>query len=153
MDEVGRGTTVTDGLAIAYATIHHLLTINQCRSLFATHFHELADMLGYPEKPSEGPFSKVDFFCTSSVCKRNSFAAGQSQPVYKNIYMRTINTQPSVVVTACQNPLSYPPRGSSGPPSISPPSRGHQGQERRRHTLPPYQIGPTRPRCARTSSP
>ena len=41
MDEVGRGTTVKDGLAIAFATVHHLVSVNRCRALFATHFHEL----------------------------------------------------------------------------------------------------------------
>jgi DNA mismatch repair ATPase MutS len=68
MDEVGRGTTVVDGLAIAYATIHHLVSRNQCRSLFATHFHELSDMLGYPHSKSDGGiFDSVDFFCTDVV--------------------------------------------------------------------------------------
>jgi DNA mismatch repair ATPase MutS len=64
MDEVGRGTTVNDGLAIAFATLHHLVSVNQCRSLFATHFHELSDMLGYLNQPSQGIFSPVGFFCT-----------------------------------------------------------------------------------------
>src|SRR5215469_12042396 len=63
MDEVGRGTTVTDGLAIAYATLHHLVTKNKCRALFATHFHELSDMIGYPESTQEA-FKNVGFFCT-----------------------------------------------------------------------------------------
>lgn len=49
MDEVGRGTTVKDGLAIAFATVVHLYTKNQCRTLFATHFHEIADILDYSE--------------------------------------------------------------------------------------------------------
>lgn len=65
MDEVGRGTTVNDGLALAFATVHHLIAINQCRTLFATHFHELADMLGYQETShaGHGAFSAVGFFC------------------------------------------------------------------------------------------
>ncbi|KAG6861219.1 hypothetical protein C0995_002568 [Termitomyces sp. Mi166 len=63
MDEVGRGTTVTDGLAIAYATLHHLVNTNQCRALFATHFHELSDMLGYPDQ-NQRNFGSVEFFCT-----------------------------------------------------------------------------------------
>ncbi|KAK9765777.1 MutS protein 1 [Basidiobolus ranarum] len=45
MDEVGRGTSTTDGLSIAYATLHHLNQTIKCRSLFATHYHELTDML------------------------------------------------------------------------------------------------------------
>ena len=44
MDEVGRGTTPEDGVAISYACLHHLHSINRCRTLFATHFHALADM-------------------------------------------------------------------------------------------------------------
>lgn len=64
MDEVGRGTTVEDGLAIAFATVHHLTTL-KCRALFATHFHELADMLGQSdEHRGQGFFEDVGFFCT-----------------------------------------------------------------------------------------
>ncbi|KAL7950838.1 muts domain V domain-containing protein [Trichoderma barbatum] len=44
MDEIGRGTTPEDGTAISFACLHHLVTINQCRTLFATHFHDVADM-------------------------------------------------------------------------------------------------------------
>ncbi len=44
MDEVGRGTTPEDGTAVAYASLHHLYYINKCRTLFATHFHALADL-------------------------------------------------------------------------------------------------------------
>ncbi|KAI9373194.1 DNA mismatch repair protein Msh1 [Aspergillus egyptiacus] len=44
MDEVGRGTTPGDGTAVSYACLHHLHYRNQCRTLFATHFHALADM-------------------------------------------------------------------------------------------------------------
>lgn len=44
MDEIGRGTTPHDGLAVAYATLDHLVRINKSRTLFATHFHDLASM-------------------------------------------------------------------------------------------------------------
>lgn len=44
MDEIGRGTTPDDGIAIGYACLHHLYYTNRCRTLFATHFHTLADM-------------------------------------------------------------------------------------------------------------
>ncbi|MDR2662866.1 MAG: DNA mismatch repair protein MutS [Treponema sp.] len=44
MDEVGRGTGTTDGLAIAWAVCEDLLERIQCRTLFATHFHELSRM-------------------------------------------------------------------------------------------------------------
>src|SRR6185312_1153559 len=41
LDEIGRGTATFDGLSIAWASIEHLHDVNRCRSLFATHFHEL----------------------------------------------------------------------------------------------------------------
>jgi DNA mismatch repair protein MutS len=41
LDEIGRGTATFDGLSIAWATIEHLHAHNRCRTLFATHFHEL----------------------------------------------------------------------------------------------------------------
>lgn len=42
MDEVGRGTSTNDGLAIAYSIIEYILEYIKARSLFATHFHELS---------------------------------------------------------------------------------------------------------------
>lgn len=44
MDEIGRGTTPEDGVAVGFACLHHLYHKNRCRTLFATHFHSLADM-------------------------------------------------------------------------------------------------------------
>lgn len=44
MDEVGRGTTPEDGTAVAFACLNHLHNVNGCRTLFATHFHAVADM-------------------------------------------------------------------------------------------------------------
>ena len=41
LDEIGRGTATYDGLSIAWAAIEHLHDGNRCRSLFATHYHEL----------------------------------------------------------------------------------------------------------------
>lgn len=49
MDEVGRGTAPEDGTAVAYASLHHLYHVNQCRTLFATHFHDIAEKTrGWP---------------------------------------------------------------------------------------------------------
>jgi DNA mismatch repair protein MutS len=46
LDEIGRGTATFDGLSLAWATIEHLHEKNQCRTLFATHFHELTALAG-----------------------------------------------------------------------------------------------------------
>ena len=41
LDEVGRGTSTYDGLAIAWAVAEHLHDATRCRAIFATHYHEL----------------------------------------------------------------------------------------------------------------
>ena len=44
LDEVGRGTSTFDGLAIAWALAEHLHDNTRAKVLFATHFHELTDL-------------------------------------------------------------------------------------------------------------
>jgi DNA mismatch repair protein MutS len=44
VDEIGRGTSTYDGFAIACSVLEHLCLQNQCRGLFATHYHELVKM-------------------------------------------------------------------------------------------------------------
>lgn len=41
LDEVGRGTATFDGLSLAWAVVEYLIHHNDCRGLFATHYHEL----------------------------------------------------------------------------------------------------------------
>jgi DNA mismatch repair protein MutS len=44
VDEIGRGTSTLDGLAIAWAVLEALHSATRCRTIFATHFHELAEL-------------------------------------------------------------------------------------------------------------
>jgi len=44
VDEIGRGTATLDGLAIAWAVLEALHNATRCRTIFATHFHELAEL-------------------------------------------------------------------------------------------------------------
>jgi DNA mismatch repair ATPase MutS len=71
MDEVGRGTTPEDGTAVSYACLHHLHYRNQCRTLFATHFHALADMTA--------DFPALGRYCTDV----KEFAEGSFSFVHK----------------------------------------------------------------------
>ena len=42
LDEIGRGTSTYDGLALAWAVVEAVHGVNRCRCLFATHYHELS---------------------------------------------------------------------------------------------------------------
>jgi DNA mismatch repair protein MutS len=44
LDEIGRGTSTYDGLAIAFAVGEHLHDVVACRAMFATHYHELTEL-------------------------------------------------------------------------------------------------------------
>jgi DNA mismatch repair protein MutS len=44
LDEIGRGTSTYDGVAIAWAVSEHLHDTTRCRAIFATHYHELVQL-------------------------------------------------------------------------------------------------------------
>lgn len=52
LDEIGRGTATFDGLSIAWACVEYLHETNKCRTLFATHYHELTSLQGRLENLS-----------------------------------------------------------------------------------------------------
>ena len=46
LDEIGRGTSTFDGLSIAWSVAEFLHDETRCRTLFATHYHELTELAG-----------------------------------------------------------------------------------------------------------
>jgi len=44
LDEIGRGTSTYDGISLAWSMVEHLHERIGCRTLFATHYHELTDL-------------------------------------------------------------------------------------------------------------
>ncbi|MEX2179815.1 MAG: DNA mismatch repair protein MutS [Gemmatimonadaceae bacterium] len=44
LDEIGRGTSTYDGVSIAWAVTEHLHEVTGCKTIFATHYHELTQL-------------------------------------------------------------------------------------------------------------
>ncbi len=44
LDEIGRGTSTYDGVAIAWAVTEHIHDAVECKTIFATHYHELTEL-------------------------------------------------------------------------------------------------------------
>lgn len=52
IDELGRGTATHDGVAIATATLQHLVTVKHCLTLFVTHYPEVAALADHSSSSS-----------------------------------------------------------------------------------------------------
>jgi DNA mismatch repair protein MutS len=61
MDEIGRGTSTYDGLALARACALHLATVNRAYALFATHYFELTALAGEVEGIANVHLDAVEF--------------------------------------------------------------------------------------------
>nr|WJN24910.1 meiotic recombination protein [Pseudozyma thailandica] len=85
-DEIGRGTSNLTGIAVAYATLDALVRTG-CRTLFATHFYEVADLIEAHQK--QGKWGEVKFFCTDV----DANLAKHAQIVYSHKLRPGVNRQ------------------------------------------------------------
>lgn len=60
MDEIGRGTSTFDGLALAWSIAQHLATQNKCFALFATHYFEIAKLPEFIKQASNVHFEAIE---------------------------------------------------------------------------------------------
>ncbi len=101
MDEVGRGTSTEDGLSIAWAVSEHLLNKIKCKTLFATHYHELTRL----------QHSNLQLLCLEvlendgEVVFLKRIKEGASQNSY-GLHVATLAGVPAEVVKRAQNLLT-----------------------------------------------
>ncbi|EPY51762.1 MutS protein 1 [Schizosaccharomyces cryophilus OY26] len=81
MDEVGRGTTARDGLAIAYGCLKYLSDVNRARTLFATHAHELAEKFK--------AYKNIKCYCTDIIVNENTDTFTFDYKIREGVNMRS----------------------------------------------------------------
>ena len=119
LDELGRGTSTFDGVALAFAVTQHLTTAVRARTLFATHYHTLCDdfahepavALGHMDalidEGADGAPPKVTFLYT--------FAPGACPKSY--------GLNSAARARAARRGAARAARGAANPASPSPPPR------------------------------
>jgi DNA mismatch repair protein MutS len=110
LDEIGRGTATFDGLSIAWAVLEHLHEVNRCRTLFATHYHELTALAARLD----------DLACYSMRIKEwrgdvvflHEVAAGAADRSY-GIHVARLAGLPAAVIARAEEVLTSLEKGES----------------------------------------
>lgn len=102
MDEVGRGTSTEDGLSIAWAVSEYLLNEIKCKTLFATHYHELTRM----EHPSLSKLCMAIEENGSSVVFLRKVVPGSAENSY-GIHVASMAGIPHSVIERAKSILEH----------------------------------------------
>lgn len=111
LDEVGRGTATYDGLAIAWSALEHLHDVNQCRCLFATHYHELTQLKHRLNRLTL--FTVTVTLWEDKLIFRHEIASGTADRSY-GLHVARMAGLPEAVTHRAQEVLERLEKGSSG---------------------------------------
>jgi len=103
LDEIGRGTATFDGLSIAWASLEHLHEVNKCRTLFATHYHELTSLAA--RLPELKPHTMKVMEWQGTVKFLHEIAPGAADRSY-GIHVAELAGLPAAVIGRAQEVLS-----------------------------------------------
>jgi DNA mismatch repair protein MutS len=111
LDEIGRGTATFDGLSIAWAALEHLHEVNKCRTLFATHYHELTALAPKLEQLSCNTMRVKEW--QDDVVFLHEVVAGSADRSY-GIHVARLAGLPEAVLTRAEEVLATLERGEQG---------------------------------------
>ena len=123
LDEIGRGTSTYDGLSLAWAIVEYIHDRIGCRTLFATHYHELTDLsermegvrnLNVAVKEERG-----------DVVFLHKIVPGAADKSY-GIHVAKLAGVPSAVVQRSQEILNELEKNHANSPTASKPKGGRQ---------------------------
>ena len=104
LDEIGRGTATFDGLSIAWAVAEHLHDIIGCRTLFATHYHELTDLAN--TKPAVANYNVAVREWNEEIIFLHKILPGAADKSY-GIQVARLAGLPKAVVERAKSILSH----------------------------------------------
>ncbi|MCR9256561.1 MAG: DNA mismatch repair protein MutS [Alphaproteobacteria bacterium] len=111
LDEIGRGTATFDGLSIAWATVEHLHEVNLCRTLFATHYHELTTLQAKLDALSCHSMRVKEW--QDEIVFLHEVVAGAADRSY-GIHVAKLAGLPKVAVTRAESVLETLEQGDQG---------------------------------------
>ena len=128
LDEIGRGTSTYDGMAIARAVVEHLHNDPRlgCKSLFATHYHELTDLAN--TLPGVSNFNVAVAEDGEGVVFLHRIVPGGADQSYGVQVARLAGLPPAVISRAWEvlNDLEQPSSHANGASGPAPAPQGLQ---------------------------
>jgi DNA mismatch repair protein MutS len=135
VDEIGRGTSTFDGLAIAWAVAEHLAQVVRCRTLFATHYHEIT-ALG--SEPHTSNYSVSAREIDGDVVFLHRLVPGPASQSYGVAVAklaglpRTVLARASELLTGFERGRAEPPAQATADQSAAPGAESSAGERTRR---------------------
>ena len=117
VDEIGRGTSTLDGLAIATAVLEQLHTGIGCRGIFATHFHELAEHAASLPRVALRTMRVRDW--RGEIVFQHEVVPGAAGRSW-GVHVARLAGVPEAVVTRAKNVLAELERAGRGRPETLP---------------------------------
>jgi DNA mismatch repair protein MutS len=114
MDEIGRGTSTFDGLALAWAIARHLLSHNACYTLFATHYFELTQLPAEFAQAANVHLSAVEH--DHGIVFLHAVNEGPANQSY-GLQVAQLAGVPPAVIKAARKHLAHLEQQSIGQPS------------------------------------
>ena len=110
LDEIGRGTATFDGLSIAWSVAEHLHDEVQCRTLFATHYHELCALSD--SKPAVSNYNVAVREWNDDIIFLRKILPGQADKSY-GIQVARLAGLPKPIIERAKEILSHLEMSSS----------------------------------------
>lgn len=117
LDEIGRGTATFDGLSIAWAVAEHLHDEVSCRTLFATHYHELTDLSNSPGYTAVANYHVAVREWNDDIIFLRQIVAGAADKSY-GVAVAKLAGLPSSILDRAKHILEELETNSSSPESM-----------------------------------